>query len=238
MDNNTVYEWILPTTFAVSAREKSLQPIRPHLQALVRSGDQVLDLCCGTGPVSFWLEQWGATVTGIDYAPYMISAAKEKAAGRNSTVTFFEADIFSYDLGQARYNLICCFGNSISDFPLSDFARLVRLVFEALKPGGRFVLQYHDGSYNFIQGIAQREGIYQEAPERITFRFKEYLPNIGASVNTICNETRGEAYDRKAYIYTVPIVQLTACSLLALEQHIDVGSAHFVDIFLKESGSD
>ena len=82
-------------------------------------------------------------------------------------------------------------------FPLSDFAKLGMKIATALKPGGRFVLDYHDGSYEFMQGRGAREGVYQEAPERITFRYKEYLPEIGAYVHTIGNEARGEEYDRK-----------------------------------------
>ena len=69
MNNNTVYEWILQTTFTVSAREKSLQRMEPYLSALIKSGDEVLDLCCGSGFVSFWFEDQGAKVTGIDFAP-------------------------------------------------------------------------------------------------------------------------------------------------------------------------
>jgi hypothetical protein len=47
MDNNIVYEWILQTTFTVSARAQSFQCLYPHLSALVQPGDNVLDLCCG-----------------------------------------------------------------------------------------------------------------------------------------------------------------------------------------------
>jgi 2-polyprenyl-3-methyl-5-hydroxy-6-metoxy-1,4-benzoquinol methylase len=68
MHNNTVYEWILSTTFTTSARAMSLQEIAPHLSAFVHSGDDILDLCCGTGFVSFWLAEQGARVTGIDFA--------------------------------------------------------------------------------------------------------------------------------------------------------------------------
>lgn len=64
MDNNTVYEWILQTTFTVSERQKSLARMEPHLSNLVRAGDEVLDLCCGSGFVSFWFEEQGAIFNG------------------------------------------------------------------------------------------------------------------------------------------------------------------------------
>ena len=235
MDNNTVYEWILLSTFTVSAREKSLQRAKPHLSNLVHPGDEILDLCCGSGFVSFWFEKQGAKVTGIDFAPCMIALAKEETVRRKSSIQFIEADIFAQDLGQECYDLVSCFGNSISDFPLSDLAKLGMKIAGVLKPGGRFVLDYHDGSYEFMQGRGAREGIYQEAPERITFRYKGYLPEIGAFVHTIRNEARGEEYDRKGYIYTVPTVHLALRSVLNVEQHILLDANHFMDVFGRQN---
>jgi len=235
MDNNTVYEWILKTTFTLSARAKSFQAMQPYLASFVQPGDSALDLCCGAGPLSFWLEEQGARVTGMDIAPYMIALAKEEASRRNSTVEFFETDIFTRDFGQRRYNLITCF-DSISDFPASDFAKLGRKSACALKPDGRFVVQYYDGSYPFMNGNVARQGVYQETPERITYRFKEYLPEFGACVKIIRNETRAEEYERKGYIYTVPVVQLALSNALELEQHIVLGENHFLDVFVEPIG--
>jgi ubiquinone/menaquinone biosynthesis C-methylase UbiE len=232
MDNNTVYEWILHSTFTVAARTESLQSAIPYLSGSVHPGDEVLDLCCGTGFVSFWLEEQGAKVTGMDFAHYMISLARQGATERNSDVNFIEADIFSQDFGKECFHLISCF-DSISDFPVSDFAKLSRKIARALKPGGRFVVKYMDTSYKYLQGVAVREGSYQETPERITYRIKEYIPDIGAIINTIKNETRREAYDRKGYIYTPPAVKLAVNNLLKLEKHISLDVNQFLDIFVK-----
>jgi SAM-dependent methyltransferase len=231
MDNNTVYEWILHSTFTVSAREQSLQSASLHLSTFVGPNDEILDLCCGSGFASFWFEKQGAKVTGIDFAPYMIALAREEAVRRKSSVQFIEADIFAQDLGQGCYDLVSCFGNSISDFPLSDFAKLGMKIARALKPGGRFVLDYHDGSYEFMQGRGALKGVYQETPEPITFRYKEYLPEIGAYVHTIRNEARGEEYDRRGYMYTVPTVHLAMSRALEVEEHIILDKNHFMDVF-------
>jgi ubiquinone/menaquinone biosynthesis C-methylase UbiE len=163
MNNNTVYEWILQTTFTVSARAKSLQRIERYLSTLVQPGDGILDLCCGSGFVSFWFEAQEAKVTGMDFAHYMIAPAQEEAKRRHSAVEFIEADIFARDFGQERFDLISCI-DSVSDFPLSDFARLAEKIARALKPGGCFVVQYTDGSYKFIQGNVAREGCIRKRP--------------------------------------------------------------------------
>lgn len=233
MDNNTVYEWILQSTFTVSARAKSLESAKPYLSALVHPEGEVLDLCCGSGFVSFWFEEQGAKVIGIDCAPYMIELAKEEASRRNSAVEFIQADIFAQDFGRERFDLISCFGNSISDFPLADFAKLGKKIARALKSEGCFVLDYHDGCYEFMQGRGAREGVYQETPERITFRYLEYLPEIGARVHIIRNEARGEEYERKGYIYTVPAVSLALGDTLEMIRHIVLDENHYLDVFAK-----
>jgi ubiquinone/menaquinone biosynthesis C-methylase UbiE len=173
MDNNTDYEWLLPTTFTIANRAKSLYRMEPYLSPLIRAGDEVLDLCCGSGTMAFWFEEHGAKVTAIDLAPYMIALTVEEASRRNSSVEFIEADILTYDPALEQYNLASCFGNSISDFPIFDYARMIKVVSSALKPGGRFVIQYHDGSYEYMQGNGARAGVYQEYPERVTFHIKK-----------------------------------------------------------------
>jgi demethylmenaquinone methyltransferase / 2-methoxy-6-polyprenyl-1,4-benzoquinol methylase len=44
--------------------------------AAVKSGDRALDLCCGTGDISFALERAGAETTGLDFSPQMLEVAK------------------------------------------------------------------------------------------------------------------------------------------------------------------
>ena len=234
MNNNTVYEWILQSTFTVSARRKSLESAKPYLSSMTHAGDEALDLCCGTGFVSFWLEEQGAKVTGVDFAPYMIALAREEADRRGSNVKFIEADIFTRDFGRECFDLITCF-DSISDFPISDFSILCEKVANSLKLGGRFVVKYVDGISKIVEGTRTPQGVYQEQPERITFRVKEYLAEVGAMVNTIRNETRQEEYDRKGYIYTPPIVNLAARDALQPHQHILLEPNQYLDVFIKSA---
>ena len=228
----TLYRWILQE-FTIAARLQDVNKVTPHLSPLVKTGDRVLDLCCGSGPMSFWFEEQGAEVTAIDYASYMIALAREQASRRSSTVEFIEANVLEEDLGQERYDLAGCFGNSISEFLMSDFVQLGKKVEAALKPGGRFVIEYHDGCYPYIQGERPRSGVLQEAPERVTFQFKEYLPDRGAIVRVYRNETSGEEYAYTSHVYSVPAAQLAVGAGFIRERHFCLGENHFLDIFAR-----
>lgn len=46
--------------------------------AAVKSGDSALDLCCGTGDISFALADQGATVTGLDFSEAMLAVANRR----------------------------------------------------------------------------------------------------------------------------------------------------------------
>jgi ubiquinone/menaquinone biosynthesis methyltransferase len=54
--------------------------------AQVRMGDRALDLCCGTGDISFTLAQRGAEVTGLDFSKEMLAVAETRTP--NSQATF------------------------------------------------------------------------------------------------------------------------------------------------------
>ncbi len=73
----TLYEWI-QDQFAPGSPQANaaIDLIGPHLAGVVHEGDMVLDLCCGAGTWSFFLEDMGASVVGVDFAEYMIDRAQ------------------------------------------------------------------------------------------------------------------------------------------------------------------
>jgi demethylmenaquinone methyltransferase/2-methoxy-6-polyprenyl-1,4-benzoquinol methylase len=46
--------------------------------AAVKSGDRVLDVCCGTGDIAFALAQRGAVVVGLDFSSAMLAIAEKR----------------------------------------------------------------------------------------------------------------------------------------------------------------
>jgi demethylmenaquinone methyltransferase / 2-methoxy-6-polyprenyl-1,4-benzoquinol methylase len=52
--------------------------------AQIKTGDRALDLCCGTGDISFALAQRGAETIGLDFSPQMLEVAESRQKNRNS----------------------------------------------------------------------------------------------------------------------------------------------------------
>ncbi len=124
-------------------------------------------------------------------------------------------------------------GNSVSDFSLNSLIQLGQKVHTALKRGGRFAIHYVDGLYQFIHENYPGEDVQQEAPERITRRFKEYLPEKAGYIEIYKNEATGETYEYTSYVYAPPHVHLAMAGLFELEQAVCLSERSFLDIFLK-----
>lgn len=73
-----------------------------------RTDAAVLDLCCGTGDMTFALYRQagsdGASIVGADFAHPMLSLATRKSAGRH--LQWVEADALQMPFADARFNLV------------------------------------------------------------------------------------------------------------------------------------
>lgn len=86
------YDAFLPHLARDHVREnKRLNRAKVKLGTLIKPGDTVLDLGCGTGLTSKFMAQLGAKVTAVDISPKLIEFAKANSAHEN--VEYFVADI-------------------------------------------------------------------------------------------------------------------------------------------------
>lgn len=109
-------------------------------QLQLRPGDTVFDQCCGIGTLSIELARRGMTVVGVDQSPTYIARAQRDAA--NFTCTFTAADGRDFQPSttcRAAFNWGTSFGNFPHD---AENLALLRRAFDALEPGGRFLLDY------------------------------------------------------------------------------------------------
>lgn len=68
---------------------------RPELAEAVqdRLPGRALDLGCGTGTDALYLAGWGWEVTGVDFVPAAITAARSRAAAARSSASFLLGDV-------------------------------------------------------------------------------------------------------------------------------------------------
>jgi trans-aconitate methyltransferase len=99
-----------------------------------QSGERILDLGCGTGHLTAEIAAVGAHVIGIDRSSEMIAEAKAKHPELEFEV--LDAGDLSFD---REFDAV--FSNAALHWIL-DPEKVVRGVAQALKPGGRFVVEF------------------------------------------------------------------------------------------------
>jgi len=104
-------------------------------------GARLLDVGCGPGRHSIELARRGYRVVGIDPAPAMIAAARACAAAAGVSPDFRQVSGESFLANQEFEAAICLFTTLGQISGESDNTRLVERVYDALCPGGTFVVE-------------------------------------------------------------------------------------------------
>lgn len=102
-----------------------------------QSGEKILDLGCGDGALTLKLREMGVDVTGVDASAPQIEAAR--ALGLDARVM----DGQRLDLPSESFDAV--FSNAALHWMDEDPDAVIRGVWQALKPGGRFVAEMGGG---------------------------------------------------------------------------------------------
>jgi 2-polyprenyl-3-methyl-5-hydroxy-6-metoxy-1,4-benzoquinol methylase len=225
------FDWFA-NQFTSQRREEFIEKIYPYVKAYLKPGDRVVDLCCGAGPIAIFLEEQGAQVTGIDLAPYLITLARQEAVERGAKADFVQANVLTYPLGEGIYDLAVCFGNAITDFPHPSFPQFRDRVFDALKPGGHFILEYIDGLQRVAFMSEPKEVVEQGWDSQIVRRFKEYDPAMSAYKMKYRRLSTNETCEVTEYVYTGPLIRLLLEVRFEFVQSIRLDYS-FMDVYIK-----
>jgi len=105
------------------------------------AGDSVLDVCCGTGDLTFELAGRvapGGHVVGCDFSEPMLDLAREKAEARAADSVRFEwADALNLPYDADRFD-VATVGFGVRNF--ADRDRGLRELNRVLRPGGKLVV--------------------------------------------------------------------------------------------------
>lgn len=120
-----------------------------------------LDVACGEGRNSLWLEQQGWTVTGVDFSPVAIAKAEDWAKRINADVTFVNADLEIWT-PDSSFNLIIEFYLHV---PSDVRTRIHHRIAPFLAPGGSYVVLGHhlDNLTEGVGGPQNPELLFTEA---------------------------------------------------------------------------
>jgi demethylmenaquinone methyltransferase/2-methoxy-6-polyprenyl-1,4-benzoquinol methylase len=102
-------------------------------QAVVRDGDRVLDVCCGTGDLSIAAREAGGEVTGLDFSTPMLERARRKS----DEVEWLEGDALALPFPDGSFDAVTI------GFGLRNLANVERGLAElhrVLRSGGRLAI--------------------------------------------------------------------------------------------------
>jgi SAM-dependent methyltransferase len=225
------FDWFA-NQFTSKRRGEFIQKIYPHMKAYLRPGDRVVDLGCGAGSITIFLEKQGAQITGIDLAPGLIALAREEAVKWGAKADFIQASVLTYPLGEGIYDLAVCFGNPLTDFPHQRFPKFRDRIFNALKPGGHFILEYIDGLKRVAFMSEPKEVVEQGVDSQIVRRFIEYDPAIGAYKMEYRRLSTDEIYEGTEYVYIGPLIRLLMEVRFEFVQSIQLDYS-FMDVYIR-----
>jgi demethylmenaquinone methyltransferase/2-methoxy-6-polyprenyl-1,4-benzoquinol methylase len=137
--------------------------------ALNKPQTRVLDLCCGTGDMTFALQKRGksATIVGADFSHAMLQRASQKAAG--TSLKWVEADALALPFPDESFDLVT---SAFGFRNLADYDAGLREIVRVLKPGGEA------GILDFGEPAGLMGALYR-------FYFKQVLPKIGTLISGV-----------------------------------------------------
>jgi len=97
-----------------------------------------LDLCCGTGDISFALAQRGAQVTGLDFSAQMLEvAATRQAKASVPNLKFLQGDAMQLPFADGSFDIVTV-GYGLRN--LTSWQRGIEEMLRVTAPGGRVIV--------------------------------------------------------------------------------------------------
>jgi demethylmenaquinone methyltransferase/2-methoxy-6-polyprenyl-1,4-benzoquinol methylase len=147
---------------------------RTFRDVLARPEANILDLCCGTGDMTFALRRQAGKsspqIVGADFSHAMLQRATAKSAMQNgSRPGWVEADALTLPLPNAHFNLVT---SAFGFRNLADYDAGLREIARVLRPGGEC------GILDFGEPKGAMGALYR-------IYFKQDLPRVGTMISGV-----------------------------------------------------
>ncbi|MBX3101360.1 MAG: class I SAM-dependent methyltransferase [Bacteroidetes bacterium] len=156
----------------------------------------LLDLGCGQGRHSRALHALGYRVTGVDLSPNNIATASAMSA---PGLQYVRADMRALHL-QDRFDAVLNLFTSFGYFAdIADNTRVLRNIYDHLKPGGWFVLDFFNAAW------VRRHLVPEEVVERpgVRFLIRRYLVHEKVRKEiTVTHRTGTEFFYEEVQLFT------------------------------------
>lgn len=121
--------------------KQTLAEVKFIVKALdLKKGDSLLDICCGTGRHLIPIAKRGIKTTGVDLSPEYLQEAARKAEKAKVNLNLICEDTRKIKF-RDRFSGVINMWTSIGFFDReTENFKVIKKAFEALKPGGRFLL--------------------------------------------------------------------------------------------------
>lgn len=108
-------------------------------KTFLKPANQVLCIADGEGRNGVWLAKQGMSVTGFDVSDIALAKAKQFAQDHQVEVCYSLSDTDGFDWSEEFYDAVVAIFIQFADPKMR--ARIFKQVYQALKPGGIFILQ-------------------------------------------------------------------------------------------------
>ncbi|MFN7141223.1 MAG: bifunctional demethylmenaquinone methyltransferase/2-methoxy-6-polyprenyl-1,4-benzoquinol methylase UbiE, partial [Limisphaerales bacterium] len=105
--------------------------------AAIQPGQAALDVCCGTGDISFLLAKVGAEVTGLDFSQPMLNVAISKRPVEHQNPQFLQGDAQRLPFEDNQFNVVTV-GYGLRN--LTRWEQGLEEMWRVCKPGGRLLV--------------------------------------------------------------------------------------------------
>ena len=151
-EDERLWRELYPYVFGVERMASAAGQVEQIIALTGVTQGTVLDLCCGPGRHAVEFSTRGFAVTGVDASAFLLERARERSA----TIEWVQADMREFRRPES-FDLACNLFTSFGYFAREeDNLRVLRNLFDSLRPGGTLVMDMVGREHVRQQGMAAR----------------------------------------------------------------------------------